>query len=235
MPSGMRIERSAGQQSVSPQLWHGAFAGASLAPALPVVTGTARFRHLPREWRALYAWLWLSLLISVGMMAMALMGTQNASLAHLLLPVYCVLGLGSFGELAERRGYRSVVRAAAILYVMAWGLVTIVDGVPADYSRYAQPLMDLIFVAAATGLIVVRLGQVWTDPLRDPVVLVGLGVLVTYAPSVAIYPVAAVVGQSNPELALILYLVRAGFLILGTILFTLALLWTPQHPSSFGF
>jgi hypothetical protein len=169
------------------------------------------------------------------MMALGVRGIVNASIAHLTLPIFCGIGLITFGELSLEPRYRRLVHGLAIFHLLAWGVMTLVSGIPTGFSTYPQSLMNLIVTAAAAGLIVVRLNQLHSRPSRDPTVLIGLGALVSFAPSVGIDPVAAVVSQSEPSLVLALYLCRGVLLIVGITLYTMGLLWIPPRPSLSGF
>ena len=207
---------------------------ASVGPLAPVVVGAARFRRLPIGGKWLLVWLGLSLVLNLAMMTLGLRGTVNTSLAHLTLPIFCGIALITFGELSFEPKYRRVVHGVAVFHLLAWGVMTLVSGIPTDFSTYSQSLLNLIVTAAAAGLIVVRLNQLHSRPSRDPTVLIGLGALVSFAPSVAIDPVAAVVSQSEPSLVVALYLCRGLLLMVGITLYTMGLLWIPPRPSSSG-
>lgn len=194
----------------------------------------SRFRTLATGERLFVGWLMLSLSLGVSMMVLGSGGARNSTLAHLSLPVFCTLGLWTFGELATLHRYRVVVRTAAVCYLFVWAVLSSTNGVQAEYSFYAHPLMNLTLTFAAAGLIVIRLKQVRSRPLHDAVVLFGLGALITYAPAAAIDPVASIMTQSDPQLAIELYLSRAGFLLIGAIPYTLGFLWAPPRPLSSG-
>jgi hypothetical protein len=208
---------------------------ASVGPLAPVVVGVARFRTLPIGGKWLLVWLGLSFVLNAAMMTLGLRGIANTPVAHLALPIFCGIGLITFGELSLEPRYRRLVHGLAIFHLLAWGVMTLVSGIPTGFSTYPQSLMNLIVTAAAAGLIVVRLNQLHSRPSRDPTVLIGLGALVSFAPSVGIDPVAAVVSQSEPSLVLALYLCRGVLLIVGITLYTMGLLWIPPRPSLSGF
>lgn len=207
---------------------------ASLAPAVPVTLGALRVRRLPTEGKLLLGWLSLTLSLNVAMMILGMRGMHNSPLAHFSLPVFCGVGLWALGELSGHPGYRRVVLVSALCYLLAWGALTLLNEIPTEYSTYSQSLMNLVLISAATGLVVIRLKSLVLDPVRDPAILTGLAVLVSFGPSVAIDPAAAVIAQSRPDLVLTLYLARVGFFVAGFFLYTLALLWIPPHPSSSG-
>lgn len=207
---------------------------ASLAPAVPVTLGALRVRRLPTGGKLLLAWLTLTLGLDVLMMVLGMRGIHNSPLAHFSLPIFCGVGLWALGELSGHSGYRQAVLGVAGAYTLAWGVMTVVDGIPTGYSTYPQSLMNLVLTSAATGLIVMRLRSLQSEPLRDPAILSGLATLLAFAPAAAIDPVAAVASQRHPESVVIVYLARACLLVLGVFLYTLALLWIPPHPSSSG-
>ena len=169
------------------------------------------------------------------MMTLGLRGIVNASLAHLTLPIFCGIALITFGELSFEPKYRRVVHGVAIFHLLAWGVITLVSGIPTGFSTYPQSLMNLIVTMSAAGLIVVRLNQLHSKPSRDPALLIGMGALVSFAPSVVIDPVSAVVSLSQPALVLTLYMCRGVLLIVGITLYTMGLLWIPPRPSLSGF
>lgn len=233
MPTAVCHQQPVHSRQVTPlaQVW---MIVVSLAPGLPDAVGVARFRRIPVGGRLLVGWLSISLVLNLFMMTFSMRGIRNSTIAHLSLPVFCTMGLLTLAVLADDQRYRNAARVVGALYLLVWGVVSLENGIRADYSAYAQPLMNLVLTGAAASLIVVRLGQIGSRPLKDSTLLIGLGALVTYAPSVAIDPVAAVISNSDLDLAIKLYFVRALFLIVGAILYTLALLWIPPHRSSSG-
>lgn len=213
------------------RLWMGV---TSLASVIPVLVGLSRYTRIPIGGRLLLGWLSLTLALDVYLMSLGMRGVRSSTVSHLSLPVFCTTGLLTLSMLSGSQRFRGVSGVIGALYLLAWSLVSILTGIESDYSIYAQPLMNLILTGAAAALIVVRLAQIQERPLHDAVVLVGLGTLVTFAPSVAINPVAAVIAQSHRDLAIQLFFVRSAFVVLGILLYTLALLWIPPRPSSSG-
>jgi len=201
---------------------------------MPVIAGLGRLRGLPAPWRGFVGFLALALTLNISMMTLGLRGIPNAAFAHLTLPIYCGAGLIVLGELARDHRWARGFRGAALLYVVAWLVITVVAGVTRDYSLVAKPLMHLLMTGGGAVLIVVRLGQLATRPLRDPAVMVGLGVLLVHAPTAVLDPVAAVVALSDRDLARTLYRATSVFSIVAMTPYTLALLWIPRRPSSSG-
>lgn len=229
----LRSRQPTQHRSVTPlaQLWMHV---TPFASAIPVAVAILRFARMPQGGRLLLGWLGLTLALDVFMLVVRTWGTARIAIVHLSLPVFCTIGLLTLAALSCDRRYHKAAGTVGAFYLLAWSLVSLLTGIQSDYSIYAQPLMNLILTGAAAALIVVRLVQIQERPLHDPVVLIGLGTLVTFAPSVAITPVAAVIAQSNRELAIQLFFVRSAFVVLGIILYTLALLWIPPPPSSSG-
>lgn len=203
------------------------------ASVVPVAVGTARLRHRSSSMQVLWVWLALGMLTNLAMTVSTLRSRETSLIAQLAFLGLGLLGLYSLTRLIagplQRWGY-----ATMALYLPIW-LWRFSSGEASDaFSRVSGPVLWILLTAVAALLVGSRLSNLTSHPLRDPGVLVGFAVMISYAPGAALEPVSFQLYSSHPELTLWLYTARAVLLIAGYGLFTLAFLWTTPPRSLSG-
>lgn len=198
---------------------------AVLVAAVPVVIGIVGWSSRDRGFRWLWIWLAFGLAVNVVMWRMGAQSQRTSVLVQLTYPVFATLGLCTIATLAGSRritGWCGVAGAAYLLFWLWRMLHREADG---DFSIYTGPVLWMVLTVGAIAMTVSRLRTLTSSPLRDPVVIVGFAVLVSYAPGAALEPLSGMIWTSHPELTYILWIVRSCLLIIGSLLFTLALQW----------
>lgn len=197
---------------------------------VPVAIGYGRHTRWNLGIRRLWFWLTCAAVLNVVTLALSFSGIRTARMTQFAYPTFGLLGLLAFATLDGRRAVRRGVAAAAGLYLACWGWWAIQGEFASGFSTWSGPVLWLLLSAVAVALLLQRMQAELDEPLRDPAVLAALGVLIAYAPAVALEPVSMVIYRTHPNVVATLYTFRAVLDGLGSILFTLALLWTLRHP-----
>ncbi|MDX2262274.1 MAG: hypothetical protein SFU84_11315 [Gemmatimonadales bacterium] len=200
-----------------------------------MVVGLFGFRSRPLAFRALWGWLAFGLVLNVFMWRMAGHGQRTALVTQLSLPIFATLGLYAASRLTTSRRAIRWCLLATISYVLFWGWRFMHAEATGDFSVYTSPVLWMILTITAVWIIAVRLADSPANPLRDPILIAAMAILVSYAPAAALEPVSAALYASHRDLTLVLWIGKTWLLIVGYFLFTLALLWTLPPRSSPGF
>lgn len=207
---------------------------AVLLSALPVIVGLIGLRSRPPAFRALWGWLAFGLLLNILMWRLADQGQRTALLTQLSLPVFASLGMYAGSTCTASITLRRWCLLATISYVLFWGWRFMHAEATGDFSLYTSPVLWMILTITAAWIIAVRLAESPANPLRDPILIAAMAILVSYAPAAALEPVSAALYASHRDLTLVLWIGKTWLLITGYLLFSLAYLWTLPPRSSPG-
>ena len=201
---------------------------ASFVSIVPVAVGISR-----RAWRnppVRILWLWLLVIAAVNIITTA-MGAYAIRTSALMLYsdiVLAWLGLLALSQSTTNQRIRTVFRALGVAYSCWWVFCVIVLDNQHSFSSYSYPAVSVVLTIAACILLVVLVRD--GASLREWRVLVGLGTLISFASFVPLGPVSEQLYPTQPRTVLLLWELNAVLLILGSILFTLALKWAPNPP-----
>jgi hypothetical protein len=207
---------------------------ATLLGIVPVLLGALRFGARERAYQLAWAWFMVMGGCGLAMLWVVYNGGRTTELQHISLPIILAMGLFAFGASTQRRGLRLVYLFLGIGFVVLWSVSRISNEYRGDFNAFIGPVYALILTLAAAIMMADRLRVSAMPPLRDPVVILGVGTLATFAPSAAIEPVSAAIYGSHPVLTQALWIGRMGFVVVGSVLFTLVMLWTTPPRSSSG-
>lgn len=217
--------------SLSGILQGSAFCGL-IVSALPLLIGIVGFGGRSPGYRLLWGWLGVGFATNLILMQMGSHGQRTALVLQVAYPVLAVMGMLAVAELTTSRLLRRSCQAAAMGYLLFWGWRFLNFEAAGDFSVYSGPVLWMMLSAAATAATWVRLTESPVAPLRDPAVITAMAILVSFAPGAALEAVSAALFSSHRELTLALWIGKTWLMILGSLLFTLAFLWTlPSHPS----
>ncbi len=202
--------------------------GSSVVPA---AYGVHRVARWPSGGQALWVWLLFSALANLAVMIMAVQSKPNEKLALSIIPVLAILGLEALGRLSSSERLLVSYRFGALGYVLIWVgcMLYLEDG--NGFSSYADPALCLVMTLAAAGLIVARVRVGVPLIFRDPAMLAALATLILYTPFTILGPVASAQFKAHPQFFVAMFEFRAFCQALGSLIFLLALRWTPQEPS----
>ncbi len=204
------------------------------ASALPVVVGLIRITARTPAFQYLWFWMVFGFALNFAMMGLADSGLRTATITQLTYPVFAGLGLLTVSRLFDARVVRRWCLVGGIGYFIFWGWRFLNREASADFSLYTGPVLWMMLTIAASATIGSRLSRAPSHILRDPVLIAGLAILVSYAPGAAIEPVSAALYNSHRELTLALWIGRTWLVIFGYLLFSLAFYWTIPHRCSLG-
>lgn len=197
-----------------------------------------RLRCRARPFVVLWCWLAFGLVLNATMVHLASEGRRTAMLMQVTLPIFASLGFLTTGLLTSKRGIRVWCLIGATSYLVFWSWRFLQREADSDFSLYTGPVLWVLLTITAATVIWARMSDAPPQPLRDPVLVTGLAVLVSYAPVAALEPVSALLFATDPDLTFVLWIARSCVLIVGSLLFTLAFAWTlpprlsPGSPSS---
>lgn len=202
---------------------------------LPVVLGLIGFKTRSAAFRMLWGWLAFGLTVNAALGVSGSQGKKTAMITQLTFPIFAALGLQAIGMLSRSGSVRRWCTLATVGYVLFWGWRFLHDEAASDFSLYTGPVLWIILTMSAAALIRARLADAPPEPLRDPVLITALAILLLYAPSAALEPVSAALYASHKELTLALWVVRSSLHLVAYILLTLVFYWTLPPRSSPGF
>lgn len=205
-----------------------------IASIIPVAVGVFRFRPRLRELKILWAWLGLGVVSNFAMTISGVRAVQNSGIAQVGYLVLGLLGLYAIGELVPAVDLRRWVYLAMALYAPIWVWRHAAGEATEPFSRVAGPVLWVLLTCAAALLVGSRLRHVNVVPHRDPGILTGFAMMVSYAPSAALEPVSFELYGRDPELTTWLYVARGVLLVIGAVLFTLVFMWTTPPRFSSG-
>lgn len=205
-----------------------------LLSAVPVAVGVQGFRTRPPAVRLLWGWLCFGLLVNVVISIMSGQGKVTALAAQITLPVFGALGLWTTASLTPSRAIRRGSAIGMATYLLFWGWRLLEREASGGFSVFTAPVLWLLLTLAAVAVIAVRLAESPPSPMRDPVVITAIGVLISYAPAAALEPVSSVLYAKHRDLTLALWFARTWLVAIGYLLFTLVFLWTRPPRSSPG-
>jgi hypothetical protein len=206
---------------------------AVFASMVPVALGMARLRQRTPPMRVLWVWLALGMLTNLAMTVSALRSRETSLISQLTFLGLGLLGLYAVTGFVTGAG-RRLCYAAMVIYVPIWSWRFLAGEAGDSFSRVSGPVLWILLTGVAALLVGSRLPSLEGRPLRDPGMLVGFAVMVSYAPAAALEPVSFQLFSGHPELTRWLYAARGLLLIVGYFLFTLAFLWTTPPRSSSG-
>ncbi len=208
--------------------------GVTIAGLVPV--GVGLFRVTRRSRGIQLTWLWLAVMgfCGVWMLWRSLHDSRTTDLQHLSLPVILGTGMVALSANVSRSALRRYFYVAVMLFVGAWSVSRLARENSADFTVFIGPVYSVILSLGGAVVIGDRLRNIHDRPHRDPVILLGIGTLATFAPAAAIEPVSAQLFSVNPDLTVALWLGRMGFLLVGSVLFTMVMAWTTPPRSLSG-
>ena len=215
-----------------PDLLHGSAFCGLIVSALPLLIGIVGFGGRSPGYRLLWGWLGVGFATNLIMMQMGGQGQRTALVLQVAYPVLAVMGMLAVAELTASRLLRKACHTAGMGYLVFWGWRLLHLEAAGDFSVYSGPVLWVMLSAAATAAIWVRLAGSPAAPLRDPTVIAALAILISFAPGAALEAVSASLYSSHRDFTVALWIGKSWLMILGSILFTLAFLWTlPSRPS----
>lgn len=185
--------------------------------------------------RMLWAWMIFGLTVNMVMWRMSSHNIKTALLTQLTFPVFAALGLRAIGTLTASPTLRRWCNAATVVYLLFWGWRFFHDEASKDFSPYTGPVLWVILCVSSAALVRARLAESPSEPLRDPVLITGLAVLLMYAPGAALEPASLALFGAYPDLTSILWMVRAALQVVAYFLLTMVFYWTLPPRSSPGF
>ncbi len=185
------------------------------AQAAPPVT--ALLARRPLKGARLWVVVWCLFLLSVDLLARWLGAHQQRNLWLLFAytPVSGVLVLWALSCWQVREVPRLALRLAIAPFLVAWGLLVLFVDNTSDFSRAAQPMAELMCLAAATYTLLERGFRATVSPTRQDWFWVCAGLALNSAVSAAVFPLSAALVGSDPAALVVAYEVRAGFLALA--------------------
>lgn len=193
------------------------------AELAPLVVGLPGFSRRTRAERATLHWLLFGAALNIGFVYLSSRGLHTARLAYLSFPLFGFLALRAMTLSITNPITRRVLWLGFLAYLIPWALANRIEPV---YNSTSGPLLWLLLTIAAVTVILSRFLGGTNTPLRDFGFLIGLGMLVSYAPQAGLEPLTAQRFVQDPELTLGFWVARQLLLIAGAALFTLGFLWT---------
>lgn len=204
---------------------------AAVISAVPLIVGVVRPRGRAWPEMALLGWIALMALLNVTTVVMSMSGRETIEFVNWALPWFLLAGMYALGSLLQSKTLRRGYHLSGIGFVALW--IWQQTQPRTDYAYILGPSAWALLSLGAAGLMMTRFRSRELGSFRDFGVLIGLGVLVTYAPLATLEALSTGLAAINPELVMLLWTVRIGLMILGSLLFTLAFLWTlPPHSVS---
>jgi hypothetical protein len=211
---------------------------AVVASSFPVLAGLLHWAGRDRGFRWLWIWLAFGFVLNIVMWVMGAQSQRTTVLVQLTYPIFAILGLGSIAVLAGSRPVAGWCALGVAAYLPFWLWRLVQREADGNFSVYTGPVLWMMLTLGAIALIVARLRESAASPLRDPVVIVGFAVLISYAPGAALEPLSDMLYASHRDLTFVLWIARSCLVTIGSLLFTLAFAWTlpprlsPGSPSS---
>lgn len=199
---------------------------AAVVTALPVVLGLRGLSARSPGFRWLWIWLAFGFVLNIFMWVMGSQNQRTTVLVQLTYPIFAILGLASIAVLAGSRRVAGWCALGVAAYLPFWLWRLLQREADSDFSVYTGPVLWMMLTLGAIALIVARLREATASPLRDPVVIVGFAVLVSYAPGAALEPLSDMLWASHHDLTYVLWIARSCLVTIGSLLFTLAFAWT---------
>lgn len=205
-----------------------------IASILPVAVGIFRFRPRARELKVLWVWVALGVVSNLAMTVTGSRAVQNSGIAQVGYLVLGMLGLYAILAFIPSSDLRRWVYGGMALYVPIWVWRVAAGEAAEPFSRVAGPVLWVLLTCASALLVGSRLEKSTEFPHRDPGILTGIAMMVSYAPAAALEPVSFELYRHDPILTTWLYVARGVLLVIGAALFTLVFLWTTPPRSSSG-
>lgn len=182
------------------------------ASLLPVVLGFGRRVNQSA------VWVWLSALAlqNAVLWWMAQHGQSTWLVTWLAYPVTLWLGLRALRTLP---GMPQVIWPLALGFLGIWGVASVVGDRVEGYSVFIAPLHSMTLAGmAALGIVrATEPDRSWRD------LTVAMGAFLLYGPFLVVWPMSAYLTATSPEWVLPMWEARAGLLIVGSLLFAVAL------------
>lgn len=201
---------------------------------LPILLGLISPKSRTPGLRAMWAWMIFGLAVNAVMWRMGRLSIKTPMFMQLTFPIYAALGLHTVGKLSGSPSLRRWCNRATVGYLLFWGWRFLNDEASRDFSLFTGPVLWIMLTVSVAAMIRVRLAEGPADPLRDPVLISGLAILLLYSPSAALEPVSLALFASHPDLTRILWTVRAALQLVAYLLLTMVFYWTLPPRSSPG-
>jgi hypothetical protein len=178
---------------------------------------------------------WISLVAALNITTVVLStsGYRTVEWVNWTIPALVVLCMYALGQLMRSKAGGIFCALGTAGYALLWAWHQTLPR--PEYAYILGPAAWALLSLGAAGLIVIRLRSRELRSFRDFGMLTGMGVLVTYAPLATLEAVSVGLAQTNPDLVMLLWTIRIGLMILGSLLFTLAFLWTLPPRSVSGY
>ncbi len=203
-------------------------AGVVLA-LIAVAIGRKRWTDLSPAVRGAWWWMLVDAVEGALVSVLSLNHIKTLPVVLWARPVLAIVACFGLGALFESASFRRWARAGLVLYLMIWLVGMLDPGELGDYSAFLAPSHWLYLSVLGCLVIVARVRHPDFPGLRDAGLLIGIGTVISYAPSVVIEPAAKVLYPAHREVVLGMFTARSVLLLLGYCLYTLAMLWTPRR------
>ncbi len=191
--------------------------------AWAVSVGIRRYRLLGRGGRALLQWLAVSLVIGLVMMSISFARKWTNPFAQLTYPLFGLLGIRALAALDGRKVAMRVGMAAWACYLTWWGWWLSQGEFRAAFGTYNAPALWFILSLAGMLVVIRRLAIDVDRPWEDSAVLAGWGMVLSFAPGVALEVLGSLGYDSDPDVVRLLFRLRPVVQIGGMVLFALSL------------
>lgn len=207
---------------------------ATIMSVAPVAAGMIRLHRRQPAVQQLWVLVAVAFVLNVAMALQSTRRMPTPAFAQLTHPAYAIVGVAALAAMVRSARGRVACYAGLMVYLVWWIWSGLHMDLTLDFGPYSGPAMNLLLVFSAVVALVDRLRQPGVTPLRDWIVVACLAVLIMHAPGAAIEPVSLVLWPSHREVVRILWAAQATLLLIGTLLLTMALLWTIPPRSSPG-
>ena len=183
------------------------------ASFLPVLVG---LRHT--DWRQ-RVWWWLAV-VAIGNLVIGELVTGPTWVwTWYAYPVTLWLGVRALVALPGMEGHRAHAWPLVLLFLGVWLSAPFFGDRQGGYSVFVAPFHALL-LSGGSGWAMLRGTMAESHPKT---LLVGAATFLTYGPFVALWPVSAWLSATQPEWVLPVWEARAGLLVVGSVLYALAL------------
>lgn len=199
------------------------------AGALPAVVGFARGASTDPARRPLWIWMIMLGIEDVCVRVVASNHIETWWLTWLSYPLAVWLGLAALLGFKVMVPLRRLRAPLFVAFLGVWIFGFFIGERATGFASYAAPVHALILAGLGVTLFIRSSTQVPTGPQRVPS-LTGLATAITYGPFVAIWPLSSLLLEANRPLLSTIWQVRAALLIVGSLLFCVAL-WSRSTES----
>jgi hypothetical protein len=203
---------------------------------LPLVAAAVRRRDLTRPRVFVLLWVVIYVLVNVAAVSLARRHINNHFLPAIVTPFQGIAILWALSLWQTRQVARLTIRLAIPCFLVAWAVFTFTIDDVRNFSVSAEPIYSMLALGVALFTLVSRGADATETLTRQDWFWICGGLAIHFAALAVVLPLAAGLNNSNPEVVIRAYYVRAVINVFAFICITIGFLCPkPLAPSGFSF